>query len=81
MGLTQTEKMGFGKNLMETVDELVPDLKGTALDAARVKQDLSTKYDRAAKANARQEEAKRVAMEATTETDEATDAFYRAASG
>ncbi len=81
MGLTQTEKLGFGKNLLELVDEVAPDLKGTPLDPERIRKDLAEKYERAARANARQEEAKRVSLAATAELDEATDVLYRAASG
>ena len=73
--------MGFGRNLLGLVDEVAPDLAGTALDAGTMKADLLEKEERAAQANARQEEAKRVALEATAAMDEATDAFYRAASG
>ncbi len=81
MSLTQTEKLGFGRNLIGLVDEVAPDLEGTALHAGKIKEDLLEKEARAAQANAKQEEAKRVSLEATAETDEATDAFYRAASG
>lgn len=81
MSLTQTEKIGFGKNLLELVAQVAPDLKGTALDADRIRKDLGEKYERAARANARQEDAKRVALTATVELDESADALYRAASG
>lgn len=81
VSLTQTEKMGFGKNFLELVDEIAPELRGTALDPDVIKEDVGAKYDRAARANARQEDAKRVSLEATAETDEATDVMYRAASG
>jgi len=79
--LTQTEKMGFGKNFFDALDEIAPELVGTALDAAKIKRDLLPKYERASRANAKQEEAKRVAAEATAEMDEATDDFYRSCSG
>ncbi len=81
VSLTQTEKLGFGKNLLGLVDEVAPELKGTALDAAVIREDLGKKYERAARANAKQEEAKRVSLEATAELDEAADVLYRAASG
>ncbi len=81
MSLTQTEKMGFGKNFLELVDEIAPDLRGTALDPDAIKEDVAPKYERAARANAKQEEAKRASLEATAEMDEATDVMYRAASG
>ncbi|HEV8594383.1 MAG TPA: hypothetical protein VGR51_02525 [Thermoplasmata archaeon] len=81
MSLTQTEKLGFGRNLIGLVDEVAPELEGTALGPGKIKDDLLEKEKRAAQANARQEDAKRASMEATAEMDGATDAFYRAASG
>lgn len=81
MSLTQTEKLGFGKNLLELVDEVAPELQGTALDPEKIRRDLTEKYERAAAANARQEDAKRVSVEATAEMDGASDELYRAASG
>ena len=81
MSLTQTEKLGFGKNVLGLVDDVAPELEGTPLDPAKIRKDLAEKYERAATANARQEEAKRVALESTAETDEASDELYRAASG
>ena len=81
MSLTQTEKLGFGKNVLGLVDDIAPELEGTPLDAAKIRKDLAEKYERAATANARQEEAKRVAVESTAESDEATDDLYRASSG
>ena len=81
MSLTQTEKLGFGKNVLGLVDDVAPELENTPLDPAKIRKDLAEKYERAATANARQEEAKRVALEATAAMDEATDLFYRAASG
>ena len=81
MSLTQTEKMGFSKNLLELIDDVAPELAGSALDLPKIRADLAEKYERAASANARQEDAKRVAVEATAKTEEATDELYRAASG
>ena len=81
MSLTQTEKLGFGKNVLGLVDDVAPELEGTPLDPAKIRKDLAAKYERAATANARQEEAKRVALESTAESDEASDELYRAASG
>ena len=81
MSLTQTEKMGFGKNFLELVVDVEPQLEGTALDGKRIRKDVTEKHDLAARANARQEEAKRVLLAATAEANEATDTFYRASSG
>lgn len=81
MSATQTEKMGFGKNVLELVSEEASVLEKAGYDAHEIEAILTAKYEAAAKANARQEDLKRQLKEATLEVEALTDELYRSASG
>jgi hypothetical protein len=81
MSLTQTEKMGFSKNVLELVSEEASVLEKAGYDAHKIGEILTVRYEAAAKANARQEDLKRQLKEATAEVEALTDALYRRASG
>jgi len=81
MSLTQTEKMGFSKNVLELVSEEASVLEKAGYDAHKIGEILTARYEEAAEANARQEDLKRQLKEATTEVEALTDALYRSASG
>jgi hypothetical protein len=81
MSLTQTEKMGFSKNVLELVSEEASVLEKAGYDAHKIGEILTVRYEAAAKANARQEDLKRQLKEATAEVEALTDALYRSASG
>ena len=81
MSLTQTEKLGFGENFVELVVQVAPELAGTPLDGKEILKDVVPKQDRAARANAKQEDAKRASLAATAEVEAAVDDFYRTCSG
>ena len=79
--MTQTEKLGFAKNVMELIALAFAMLDAAGFKPLEIQAILSAKYERAALANARQEEFKRQSKAQTEETTEATDDLYRAASG
>ncbi len=81
MSLTQTEKMGLARNFLELLALLLAELKDTPLDLARIVEDVTAKLNRAATANATQEEKKREAMASTVDANAATDDLYRSVSG
>ena len=81
MSLTQTEKMGFSKNVLELVSEEASVLGKAGYDAHKIEAIVTAKYEEAAEANARQEDLKRQLKEATAEVEALTDALYRSASG
>lgn len=79
--MTQTEKLGFGKNVLELIEKESAVLRRAGFNADEIHAILSERYERAAKANSRQEDLKRQSKESTEETVAATDELYRAASG
>ena len=81
MTMTQTETLGFGKNMVELLDKEGPVLTKAGIDAKGFRATLVEKTERAAAANSRQEEAKRVAKKATEEVVALLDDLYRTASG
>ena len=81
MGMTQTETLGFGKNMVELLEKEGPALTKAGIDANGFRTILTQKVENAAAANARQEEAKRVAKKTTEEVVALLDDLYRTASG
>ena len=81
MTMTQTETLGFGKNMVELLDKEGPVLTKAGIDAKGFRTILVQKVENAAQANARQEEAKRVAKQATEVLEACLDDLYRTASG
>ena len=79
--MTQTEKIGFGKNLIELAEKEPEILRKAGFDPDKILAILTAKYERAATANAKQEEMKRTSKAQTQETEDATDDLYRTASG
>ncbi len=81
MSMTQTETLGFGKNMVELLEKEGPVLTKAGIDANGFRAILAQKVENAAAANARQEEAKRVAKKTTEEVVALLDDLYRTASG
>jgi len=81
MTYTQTEIVGFGKNVWELVAAAAAVLKKAGFDVDEILRILAEKLEKAAKANARQEEAKREAKAATADVESTHDDLYRSASG
>ncbi len=81
MTMTQTETLGFGKNMLELLDKEGPVLVKAGFHANEIRTTLAGKLEKAAQANARQEELKRQAKLATEELEDRLDDLYRTASG
>ncbi len=81
VSMTQTEKLGFAKNVLELLEKESAILEAAGFNATEIRTILAAKYERAATANARQEDLKRESKASTEETVSATDDMYRAASG
>jgi len=81
MTMTQTETLGFGKNMLELLDNEGPVLKNAGFHANEIRATLAEKVEKAAQANARQEELKRLAKQATEDLETWLDDLYRTASG
>ncbi len=81
MTMTQAEKLGFGKNLLELLKKEAATLKAAGYDADKMIAILTAKYETAALENARQEESKRTSRRQTVVTETATDDLYATASG
>ena len=81
MSYTQTEILGFAKNFLELVEEARDILEKGGLRTDDIRRIVSKKYERAADANARQEEKKRELSELTGEVLATHDDLYRTTSG
>ncbi len=81
MSMTQTEKLGFGKNMVELIEKEIVVLENAGFQANKILASLSDKLEKAAAANARQEELKRASKQATEDLETRLDDLYRAASG
>ena len=81
MSMTQTEKLGFAKNVLELIERESAVLKDAGYSPDEIHAILEAKYDKAAVANARQEEMKRTSKQQTEDTVALTDDLYRTASG
>ncbi|MBI4416069.1 MAG: hypothetical protein HY557_03700 [Euryarchaeota archaeon] len=79
--MTQTEKIGFGKNMLELVEKESAVLERAGYNPGEIHAILTEKYEKASEANARQEEMKRASKQQTEETVALTDDLYRTASG
>lgn len=81
MSYTQTEIVGFGRNVLELVDEVEKSLAGTGLNFDEIQEILTKKLETAENANARQERLKKEAQEATQVSVRTHDDLYRTSSG
>ena len=81
MGMTQTEKLGFAKNVMELIEMAFAILEKAGFNPTEIRAILAAKYEKASEANARQEDRKRQSKQATEDVVALTDDLYRMASG
>ncbi len=81
MTMTETEKIGFGRQVRELVNTEPEVLTKAGTDPKEVDRILGEKEEKAVAAHARQEDAKRVSLAATAADEAASDDYYRAASG
>jgi hypothetical protein len=81
MTMTQTETLGFGKNMIELLDKETATLEKAGIHAKEIRATMAVKVERAAQANAHQEELKRQSKQATEEVTALMDDLYRTASG
>ncbi len=81
MGMTQTEKLGFAKNVLELIEKESATLEAAGYDPDEIHAILGKKYEKASLANANQEDLKRRSKDATGEVVSLTDDLYRTASG
>ncbi len=81
MTLTQTEIVGYGKNMIALLTKEDAVLEKAGVRAKEFRVVLEQKIEKATLANARQEELKRQTREATEEVTAAMEDLYRTASG